>query len=211
MKKTMKLKIIRGDPMIYAVGLASHGTVLDAAYHTTYASGPAIRENLKFFQDELIARRDHGLVGVELKNGFSPRTVMGEFKGRYCHNALYLLLDETAKEILEIEGMCKGYAGEGVRGAIAVDTALDLLGIEILRQRICRNFIRQERREVRYFNLPPFNKPVFDPSHVPRARRRARKARIQLVKPAGFDRLKEGMELEDVLRMVDFYEHGRFH
>lgn len=200
----MILRLTRGDPMNYSI-----------AGYKPYVPAPSKDPvaNLEYFRRQLVRRRYDPLAAVELEHMFSPACVTQPFKGKQAHSSILLLLDNRAREILEIEGLARYSDGINARVALTMDVALYLLGVQTLSVKVCEDVIQQEPGIMKRVRTPGLVRPSVrnvTAERVQGARAKAELAHLRLREPAGFDKLHEYIPLQNLLELTDFVKHGEF-
>ncbi len=193
------------DPV--ARGVSKDPIIMALGYNPVHA-GSGTYECVKFVRDQLLVRRDHKLSAVELKHSFAGDHIMRTVENRTPHNCVYLILDANAKEMLRIDGMAKGYAGEGARGALTLDTYLDFMRIPTKRVFFSRDSLRTaDFSKVIYAPQPEY--PHFiscRPDDLDRAKRRASDAGWDKKSiDDHFDKLHIGMPLDEMMGAMNFH------
>lgn len=163
-------------------------------------------ECVRYAKEQLEQRKKHLLSVLELKHDMSPDISETNV---HSHSSIYIILDGTTKELMILDGAAKGYAGEGPRGALALDTYLDSLNIPLYRRLFSREMIQRVESE-KVVKSPRPKLPRFSLNKMDRIKRRAKVACLELVPPFSFDKLHENMSLEEMLEAVDFHQHGYY-
>lgn len=197
------------------MGRAGHSPIIEAKDYTLqYPACSSTQGCIDYIQKQLLQRQEHCLSAVELKHSFSSKKDSGlgpNPRSCYAYDCIYLILDKNARELLTLEGMTKGYAGEGPRGAITLDTYLDLMNFSIKRVILAKMSIQKWNGE-RIVEAPAPVRPKLSLKHLVRVKRRAKEVGITLYasQKVGFDKLYEGMPIEEMVSTVDFYHHGHW-
>jgi len=162
-------------------------------------------ECVEYVKNQLYARQANKLSALELKHEFSESK--DPSFSVYPHNCTYLILDQKQRELLVIQGMAKGYDGEGPRGALTLDCYLDLLNIPTNRVMLTKEMIRMWKGE-KTVNTPAPRLQRFSLQNLTRVKKRIKLANIN-----GEDSLAglyDSMPIEEMFALMDFHAHREF-
>lgn len=163
-------------------------------------------ESVEYLKKQIVKRKNHRLSCLELKHHIDKET---SNKNICEHECTYLIFDATAKEIMVIDGMAKGYVGEGPRGALTIDAYLQLLNVPLSRTVLCKEMIQRFNNQ-KTINVPKQSKLKFSLDKLNSVRRNARMIGLRLREPGGFDKLYHKMPIEDMVNALDFHSYGHW-
>ncbi len=143
----------------------------------------------------------HPLAVVEVKRRIHSGVT--ELKLRHQETE-YLILDRSERTVHRLQGAPKGYAGEGPRAALTLETYFDLLDIPVTRSYLHPTF-RRSNDNPQFITTQEPRVPHYTLEHLARAK----KAFLEL-NGAGFEGLTEDTTLDEMLRLVDFRANGHF-
>lgn len=199
-------KIFRNDPRNTVQLVQGKPPVFSAqGYQSGNSVGYTTFECLEYLKGFFTGRIHHSLSVVELKHGFSGH----KDNDHVAHHCVYLILDASAQELVRVDGMTKGYVGEGPRGALTLDAYIDLLNIPVERHTISSEALC-ESTPSRSFPAREPMQPSFNLDNIDRSRSRANKVRMSLPPGRGFDALRSDMKIEEMMELVDFHKHGHY-
>lgn len=200
------LKIFRKDPRNTVQMVQGKPPVFSAqGYQPRSSVGHTTFECLDYLKGFFTGRIHHRLSVVELNHRFSGR----KESNPAARDCVYLILDASSQELVRVDGMTKGYAGEGPRGALTLDVYIDLLNIPVERHTISSKALCESTPSNSFPARDP-TQPSFNLDNLERARSRANKASIVLPPGYGFDKLRSDMKIEEMMELMDFHKHGYY-
>lgn len=171
-------------------------------YYSFERCGGGTKDAVGDVKKLLITNINDPLSALELKHDYHKNTNFGAFANRMAHMCIYIVFDKATGEAYTfVDDFAKGYGGEGARGALTMDTYIDLLNIPINRKNMSRESV---------FIVPTPKKPKFTLENLARAKQRARRAHMEIDPrtKGGFAVLYEGMPLDEMLSAMDFHQLG---
>jgi len=203
---TALMKIFQKDPRNAVQLVQGKPPVFSAqGYESKKSVGYTTFECLDYLKGFFTGRIHHSLSVVELKHGFN----WYKASDPGAHNCVYLILDASSRELIRVDGMTKGYAGEGPRGALTLDIYVDLLNIPAERHVVSRESIDASTPSKSFPAREPMQ-PRFSLDNLERSRNRAKKARLGSPIGRWFEELHPDMRIEDMLEVMDFHKHGLY-
>lgn len=152
-----------------------------------------------------LIKTNHPLSALELKRKIGPVSPDLDMQ---LQDIEYLVMDGTSRTIDRIRGVGKGYAGEGHRAAITIETYFDLFNVPLLRN-ILPSRMSTAKGGTLTLAFPNPQIPKYDLTHVQRAKKRAKDHYLAL-REGGLDQLSPDTSLDDVLTLADFRTSGHW-
>ena len=163
------LKIFQKDPRNVVQLVQGKTPVFSAqGYESRKSVGDTTFECLDYLKEFFTGRINHCLSVVELKHGFKSDS------DQRAHDCVYLILDASSRELVRVDGMTKGYRGEGPRGALTLDIYVDLLNIPVEKHIVSIEAIDASTPS-RSFQAREPMQPRFSLDNLRRSRNRAKK------------------------------------